>query len=274
MGSYLNPTQFPGTPADRHRSPDDNCGVIRTLIGGDVPAFRVPIVTTDPGVEFSVNSALAGLPRILVVGRSSCARQARMAFSQVEPDLILVDVDSPGTGGIDFLHEVKASNPAAEVIVVSASADPKSIQRAVGFGCNAYLIKPFSSSQCQATIQWVLHKRSACPHPDTTSSRPEGLCVREKMGCCPRLGERERSVLRCLTEGLLYNKEIASQLQLSLPLVEKLVHRVLMRFGVHNRTEASFQWLNCASCPRGRLELPGGQARALPDAGSAARCQG
>ena len=265
MGSHLDPTQFPGTPADRHRSPDDNCRVIRTLIGGDVPAFRVSIVTNDPGVEFSVNSALAGLPRIQALGCFSCAREARMAYSQAKPDLTLVDVDGLGTGGIEFIQELKSSNPGVRVIVISALADAESIRQAVGSGCDSYLIKPFSVSQCQASVQWVLERMRGWLFADTMPVRPEGPCARQRMGCCPRLSERERLVQQCLSQGLLY-KEIAFQLELSVALVEKLVHRILMRFGARNRTEAGLQWLRCLWCAQRQFARPERGARVLPNA--------
>jgi DNA-binding NarL/FixJ family response regulator len=196
-----------------------------------------------------------------------------MAFSQAQPDLILVDVDNPGAGGIEFIQELKSSDPGVRVIVISALADAQPIRQAVESGCDSYLIKPFSAFQCRASVQWILERMGACLSAGTSPLRPEGPCARQRTGGCPRLSERECSVLQCLARGLLY-KEIACQFNLSVTLVKKVVHGILMSLGADNRTEAGLQWLICGSCARRQLRLPQEGAQALPNAAVAASRRG
>ena len=75
-----------------------------------------------------------------------------------EPDLVMLDVKMPELDGIEAARRITAMRP-LPVVLVTAYADARLVERAVGAGVNAYLVKPFSESELVPVIEtaWARH---------------------------------------------------------------------------------------------------------------------
>jgi len=94
------------------------------------------------------------------VDESGDAREARLAIAEQAPDLVLLDWMLPGTSGIDFARELKTDESTRElpIIMVTARAEEENRVRGLDFGCDDYVIKPFSPSELVARIRAVLRR--------------------------------------------------------------------------------------------------------------------
>ncbi len=88
------------------------------------------------------------------------ARAARLAITDRLPDLVLLDWMLPGMSGIDFARELKAAEATRElpIIMVTARAEEENRVRGLDFGCDDYVIKPFSPAELVARIRAVLRR--------------------------------------------------------------------------------------------------------------------
>ncbi|MBN1681741.1 MAG: response regulator transcription factor [Anaerolineae bacterium] len=91
------------------------------------------------------------------------ARWARAS----RPDLVLMDIDLPDVNGRSVVLSLRRNSPASilPIIAVTVQADDESIKLAKGFGCNAFLAKPFLPEDLLNLVDHFL--------PNSTASSPE-----------------------------------------------------------------------------------------------------
>ncbi len=119
------------------------------------------------------------MPRILVVDDEEGPREAiRMILkphyqmftaasgeevlamlSAVRPDVVFMDVKMPRMDGVQLLEQVKAADPAVEVVMITAYASLDTVQRAMRFGAMDYLVKPFAPRELQEAAERALARR-------------------------------------------------------------------------------------------------------------------
>jgi DNA-binding response OmpR family regulator len=114
------------------------------------------VVAEDPGLAGAVGKALAGEFRVVQ------ARDGESALETVTregPDVLLLDIDTPGKDGFRTCRELRArmDDRALPIIMVTASPRPEDAIRAFEVGANDYLSKPFNPGQLRAKAQtWML----------------------------------------------------------------------------------------------------------------------
>ena len=84
---------------------------------------------------------LAADARIEVVGRALDGRQAIALARQLEPDVVLIDLSMPGVDGFDAIAAIVAENAGCRIVVLSGSADPADVEKALAAGASRYLTK-------------------------------------------------------------------------------------------------------------------------------------
>lgn len=84
---------------------------------------------------------LAADARIEVVGRALDGRQAIALARRLEPDVVLIDLSMPGVDGFDAIAAIVAENAGCRVVVLSGSADPADVEKALAAGASRYLMK-------------------------------------------------------------------------------------------------------------------------------------
>lgn len=72
------------------------------------------------------------------------------------PDLICLDVNMPGRGGLAMLSELKEAAPTAKVVMVSASSDRDTVVTAMQSGAAGYVVKPFNAATVLKVIERAL----------------------------------------------------------------------------------------------------------------------
>ena len=203
--------------------------------------LRVCVVDDDPFVTASLATILSAEPDIVVAGEGHDGEEAVALFERERPDVLLMDIQMPGVGGLEAAERILAAHPEARVVFLTTFSDDEYIVRALRLGAKGYLIK-----QEVATIAPALRSVTAgqsvlggevLDRMDALMSRGPA-CAESAPGGEMRSGltERESAIVELVAEGL-DNKEIAARLYLSEGTVRNHISAILQKLDLKNRTQ-------------------------------------
>ena len=197
--------------------------------------IRVMIVDDHLMVRDGLKVFLSVYDDLEVVAEAEDGEQAVALCSQVEPDVILMDIVMPNLDGPAATARVRESFPHVQVIALTTFLEEDLVQRAIKSGATGYLLKDIDPEKLARAI------RAAYRGRPTIDSAAAQLLV-QATGKPPRLGHdltpREREVLSLLVAGMT-NKEIAEELTLSPGTIRLHVSNILSKLMASNRTEAA-----------------------------------
>ena len=151
-----------------------------------------------------------------------------------------MDLQMPHKSGLEAIQEIKQHGLATRILVLTSFGEDERVATAMRAGALGYLLKDSSPDELVSAIHAVALGHLSIPQElshailgtrRTTSSAPEESPLGE-------LTAREVDVLRCLANGLS-NKEIASQLSVSLTTARTHVSSILHKLNLENRTQAA-----------------------------------
>jgi len=210
--------------------------------------MRVMLVDDHALVRSAVRQALDA-PDIEVVGEAATADEALLLAPELRPDLILLDVNLPGTDGLRLLRELGPRLPDTRIVMLTVSADRRDLLDAMRNGAAGYLTKDLSPEALQRAVRGIRAgdlpmSRAMAAEVIQQLSGPGGRRGRVEAADDPLAGlsDREGEVLRHLADGLT-DREIAERLGISPRTVETHVGSVLNKLGVKNRAQASRRYL-------------------------------
>jgi DNA-binding NarL/FixJ family response regulator len=186
---------------------------------------RVMIVDDHPVVREGLVAALHGKGGIEVAGSYDSADEALAAAGHVRPDVVILDLELPGTAGLDAIARF-----AAPVLVLTAYGTDGEIERALAAGAKGYLLKGTPLADIERAIDAVARGQSYLDPRVTSRVLARGSRI--------RLTEREREVLRLVAGGSA-NKEIGSRLGITERTVKFHVTSILNKLGADNRAQAA-----------------------------------
>ncbi len=198
---------------------------------GDAP-IRVLIADDHAVVRRGLRTFLELQDDIDVVGEVSDGAACVAAATELEPDVILLDLVMPGMGGVEALHALRAGGAKARVLVITSFTDPAVTVPAVRAGASGVIFKDVEPRDLATAIRSV-HAGHTLLQPDVAAA----LMAPDPAAASP-LTARERDVLAEIAQGRS-NREIARTLSLSEKTVKTHVSNVLMKLGVADRTQAA-----------------------------------
>jgi DNA-binding NarL/FixJ family response regulator len=186
---------------------------------------RVVLADDHELVRAGVRRVLESSPGIEVVGEAARGDDTLALLTQLEPDVLLLDLNMPGGDGFEVLRRARDSAGGTRIVVLSLHVQAEYVARAVREGADGYLSKDLAVQELREAIASVMAGR-----PWYSSAVQEVLAkVVRTGGTRPleKLTPREREVLVGIARGLT-SKEIGSQFNISARTVE--THRAaLMR---------------------------------------------
>lgn len=197
----------------------------RILLADDHPLFRQALQTA---IHHAVGSA-----EIVEAGTLEEARQQAESCSL---DLILLDLNMPGSRGLAGLVMLRGLFPEVAVAIVSANEDVELMERALAYGAAGYIPKSVNADQLTEALRCILGCSTWLPPQARRQSRvtsPDQELI-ERLN---QLSPQQFKVLHLLAEGFL-NKQIAHRLGITEPTVKTHVTAILRKLGVRNRTQA------------------------------------
>ena len=206
---------------------------LRVLVVDDHPIWR-------EGVARSL--AEAGYE---VAGTAGDGAQAVRIAAAVRPDVVLLDLHLPDTGGAEVTRHLLAAQPSARVLVLSASGERQDVLDAITAGAAGYLVKSAELSELVSAVRAVADGQAVFT-PGLAglvlgefrrlAAGSAGAGTGGRPPAAPELTARETEILRLVAKGLTY-PQIAQRLTLSVRTVQNHVQNTLTKLQLHNKAQ-------------------------------------
>jgi len=178
-----------------------------------------------------------------VVGEAGDGEEAVRMASQLKPDVIVMDISMPKLNGIEATKQIKAFQPSAVILILTAYDYEQYIFPLLEAGAAGYLLKDVSSRELISAIQTV-HKGEAVLHPVVARKVMERLRQTKVEPTGERVSDlltgRETIILKMAARGMS-NSDMAEELHLSVRTIESHLGSIFNKLGVGSRTEAVIQ---------------------------------
>lgn len=192
--------------------------------------IRLGIAEDHTIVRWALKEALGKDNDIEVVGDAGTAAETLEMIQRVRPDVLLLDLSLPDKSGFDVLNEMRESDTAPLVVVLTWHTEPSYAARAIAAGAHGYVNKSVTPEDLLAAIRAVSRGEQVIPPGvDQILASGDGHPA-------SALTAREQQVMEMLSRGLT-NREIAEHLQISIKTVDTHRGHVLKKLGLRNNSE-------------------------------------
>jgi DNA-binding NarL/FixJ family response regulator len=195
-------------------------------IADDHPIFCSAITTV-------IEQALPGTE----VSHSLSLDQLLDHLSAHDVDLLLLDLNMPGSRDLMGLLSVRERYPALPIAVISANSQPGVMRKAIGYGAIAYIPKSCSQDEISQALACVLSGDHWLPAEARGNLEPLSDQEKALADKLAMLTAQQHRVLQLLREGML-NKQIAAELSITEATVKAHLSAIFKALDVRNRTQA------------------------------------
>jgi two-component system invasion response regulator UvrY len=197
--------------------------------------ISVMLVDDHAVVRTGFRLLLQSQSEISVVGEAESGEAALQKYVELTPDVIVMDLAMPGMGGLEATRRIRARNPQARVLALSAHDDPMHARRALREGALGFLSK---RSAPEALLEAVTTVAAGRRFIDPALAQKLALAEIEGATRSPieRLSEREFEVFVRLARGATVQK-IAEDLKLSASTVGTHLYNIKQKLDVANQSE-------------------------------------
>jgi two-component system invasion response regulator UvrY len=197
--------------------------------------IQVLLVDDHAVVRTGFRLLLQTQPDIKVVAEAQSGEAACQIYAELTPDVVVMDLGMPGMGGLEALRRIRARNPDARVLALSAHDDPMHARRALREGALGFLSK---RSAPEALIEAIASVAAGRRYIDPNVAQKLALAEIEGAARSPieQLSEREFEVFIRLAGGATVQK-IADDLKLSASTIGTHLYNIKQKLGVVNQSE-------------------------------------
>ena len=195
--------------------------------------IRVLLADDHGVIRDGLGRLIGGLEDVELVGTAADGADAIDKAKQLQPDVVVMDLDMPRVDGIEATRKILAEQQ-TNVLVLTAFSDRARILGALEAGACGYLLKDAASEDVAEGIRAAARGESPL---DPRAARTV-LSARSEPDPLAGLSQREREVLDALVEGLP-NKLIARRLEISEKTVKSHMTRIFRELDVTDRTQAA-----------------------------------
>ena len=182
-----------------------------------------------------LSSLIAKQSDMEVVGQAPGGREAVKMARQLNPDVIIMDINMPGMDGIEATQSIHQHNPGAKIVILSMYSNKHFLIKGMKAGAQAYLLKEQAFQELIAAIHAVLNENTYLCSKMTSVVVDDFFyrVVRDEKTAVPTLSEKESDILCLLAEGKS-SKEIASLLRKSSKTVDAYRRQIMNKLGTNN----------------------------------------
>lgn len=200
-----------------------------------VRRLRVVLADDHATVRQGLRLLIDAQPDLMVVAEAADGRAALQVVQELDPDVVVMDISMPGTSGLTATRVLKEARPHVAIVVLTRHADDAYLHEMLRAGAAAFVLKQSPSTEL---IQAIRAAAAGGQYLDAnvTSRVTGGLLARDSKRAGPRLTDRETEVLRMIGRGYS-NKEIASQLDLSVKTIEVHKANAMRKLGLRGRID-------------------------------------
>ena len=174
-----------------------------------------------------------------VIAEASDGVECLEILSKEAPDVLLLDINMPNKNGLDVLKELNQSgNRKVKVLVLTVHNEVEYLIKAVELGVDGYVLKDSESSELKKAIMTILNGETYIQPDLIPMLNAKMISMENDYDKIGSLTKRELDVLKNLAIGM-YNKEIATKLEISERTVKNHVSNIFKKIGVSDRTQAA-----------------------------------
>jgi DNA-binding NarL/FixJ family response regulator len=170
---------------------------------------------------------------------ASCktAEDALVCVPELNPDIVMMDINLPGMSGIDCVRALRSKTAATQYIMFTVYENDEKVFEALKAGASGYLLKNTGLLQIEESLK-ELYKGGSPMSANIARKLVKNFYEQHELQAdSTYLSPRENEVLHLLAQGFLY-KEIADRLTISTSTVRQHIHKIYEKLHVQNRTEA------------------------------------
>ncbi len=199
---------------------------------------RILLVDDHEIVRTGIKLMLNAVDEFEIVGEASSGEEAIGLARELKPDIILMDVNMPGIGGVEATVRLLRTDTAVKILIISSQNDDFLPARLISIGASGYLTKQASSEEMVKAIKSIelgnryidssMIDRIILPH----------FAAQDQASPFTELNERELQVLLMVARGIDPD-EIAQKLFLSIKTINGYRSNILRKLGVKTDVEAA-----------------------------------
>jgi DNA-binding NarL/FixJ family response regulator len=194
--------------------------------------IRLLIADDHPVVRDGLRGMLSSQPDFEIVGEASTGVEAIALAKQLQPHVVLMDLRMPIGDGATAITQIKARQPAINILVLTTYDSDADILRAIEAGATGYLLKDAPREELFRAVRSTARGESVLT--PTVASR---LIGRMRAPAEEALSAREIEVLTLVARGN-NNKEVAQRLHISEATVKSHLIHIFAKLGANDRTQA------------------------------------
>ena len=215
--------------------------------------WRILLVDDHRHARQGMREIVDGCTEFTVVGEAASGEEALARMAETRPDLVLMDINMPGMGGLAAAKAIKDAYPAVKIVIVTVSDEPAHLFEALKKGAQGYLLKNLNPSAWREYLRAVaaddaplspdialsilreFARRRGTPGssghaPSAQRSDPSDETPRED------LTPREKEILQEVARGLT-NRDVAATLGVSEHTVKNHLKSILQKLRLGNRVQ-------------------------------------
>jgi len=199
---------------------------------------RILLADDHQMIRESLRSLIDAEEDLVVVGEAGDGRMALKQLDELDPDLLLLDISMPEMSGIELMEQLRGRRSGPRVIVLTAYAESTYLRQLLDAGAAGYVLKRSTIRVLVEAIRVVMNGGTYLD-PAVTGKVVSGFLDQKKLRGSREGGAitpREREVLVRVAQGYS-NKEIASQLTVSVKTIESHKANLMAKLGLHTRAE-------------------------------------
>lgn len=191
--------------------------------------IRVLVADDHPVIRDGISSMVENQDDMLLVGEATDGATAIQLYRELNPDVILMDLQMPGIDGVEAITAIRAEDPRAKILVLTTYAGDVQAVRALKAGATGYLLKNSLRTEMLGAIRSVskgirhIHREVADEIAQHIADDP--------------LTDREIEVLKLIANGR-GNKQVAQELGVSEETVKAHLKVIYDKLNVSDRTHA------------------------------------
>ncbi|MGD1996149.1 MAG: response regulator transcription factor [Anaerolineae bacterium] len=201
--------------------------------------MRLLLVDDHEIVRAGLRSLLGGHAELEVVGEAAGGEEAVALATELQPDVVLMDVSMPKMDGAEATRQIKKRTPDVNILALTIHEEEAYFFEMLNAGACGYIPKR-ASPQILLTAIRVAARGEVFLHPAVAGTLVQDYLRRARTGkeqlVYNGLTPRQREVLTLIAEGLS-NQEIADRLEISVRTVERHRENILKRLNLHSRVD-------------------------------------
>lgn len=209
-----------------------------------IPPARILLVDDHELFREGLAGLVNAQPDLAVVGQAGDGLEALTMARDVQPDLIVMDINMPICDGLEATRLIREALPAVRIVMLTVHDKDEKLFAAIKAGANGYMLKDTSAADFLRGVRGALGGEATLP-PKLAASLVEAYAWLATQAARPLPAEddpdltgRELEVLNLIASGAS-NQEIAEQLSISLHTTKSHVRNILSKLHAVNRRQAA-----------------------------------